>query len=105
MKELKNCQVCEGKGLVMDGASSTTTCDSCKGAGVSGGWREKANYLQSKLNDGSEGRFFMKRRTPHLLNIAEELLTWCIEEDKKGVYKGLIQDYRKEYENIIKTAN
>ena len=56
-------------------------------------------------NEGLEGRFFMERRVPHLLNIAEELLTWCIEEDKKGILKGLLRNYRKEYEDIIETAD
>ena len=40
-------------------------------------------------NDGSHTLFFMEKRLPHLLNISEELLTWCIEEDKKGIYKDL----------------
>ena len=50
---------------------------------------------------GLDTLFFMEKRLPHLLNIADELLTWCIEEDKKGIYKDLLKKYRKEHEAII----
>ena len=66
--------------------------------------KEKQAASSGPFSEGLEGRFFMERRVPHLLNIAEELLTWCIEEDKKGIYKGLLQNYRKEYEDIIEKA-
>jgi hypothetical protein len=52
-------------------------------------------------NVGLDTLFFMEKRLPHLLNIAEELLTWCIEEDKKGIYRDYIKKYRKEHEDII----
>lgn len=52
-------------------------------------------------NVGLDTLFFMEKRLPHLLNIAEELLTWCIEEDKKGICKDLLKKYRKEHEAII----
>ena len=60
---------------------------------------------ESELKDGLDTLLFMEKRLPHLLNIAEELLTWCIEPDKKGIYKDLLKKYRKEYEDIIEKGD
>lgn len=54
--DAKSCNICKGKGLLMDGASSTTTCDSCGGTGISGGYKKQPSIEQSKLNDGVKCR-------------------------------------------------
>lgn len=63
---------------------------------------ECKDYLTTKKD--ADALFFMKRRLPHLLSIAEELLTWCIEPDKKGIWKDDLKKYRKEYEAIMEKA-
>ncbi len=47
----KDCNICKGKGLVMDGASSTTTCDTCKGTGLSAAHRKQKDCSQSAFNE------------------------------------------------------
>lgn len=49
--EKENCNICKGKGLVMDGASSTTTCDTCGGTGLSAAHRKQKDCSQSALNE------------------------------------------------------
>ena len=78
-----------------------------------GNGEECSYFLKGKTESGAkvlctvglDTLFFMGKRLPHLLNIAEELLTWCIEEDKKGIYKDLLKKYRKEYEDIIEKGD
>jgi len=51
--------------------------------------------------DNISAFFFMKERVPHMMNVIEELLTWCIEEDRKLMWRGDLRRCRKEHESIM----